>query len=46
MAAFPSAVVGGRLLLKAGSNWLGFDGNADNLTIGVLGTDTTYDFEP
>lgn len=45
-AAFPAAKVYGRFLLKAGSNWLGFDGNADNLTIGVSGVDTTYDFEP
>ena len=45
-AAFPAAVVYGRLLLKAGSNWLGFDGNADSLTVGVSGSDTLYDFEP
>ena len=45
-AAFPAAKVLGRFLLKAGSNWSGFDGNADNLTIGVSGGDTTYDFEP
>lgn len=45
-AAFPSAIVAGRFLLKAGSNWAGFDGNADDLTIGVGGVDATYDFEP
>jgi hypothetical protein len=32
--------------LKAGSGWVTFDGNADALTIGVEGEDTTYDFEP
>ena len=45
-AAFPAAAVYGRFLLKAGSNWSGFDGNADNLTVGVSGNDTAYDFEP
>ncbi len=44
-AAFPSAVILGRFLLKAGSNWTGFDGNADNLTIGLSGVNTTFDFE-
>jgi parallel beta-helix repeat protein len=44
-AAFPAAKVLGRFLLKAGSNWNGFDGNADNLTIGVSGSNTTFDFE-
>lgn len=34
------------VLLKAGSGWAGFDGNADQLVIGLNGTDTTYDFEP
>lgn len=34
------------IVLKAGSNWAGFVGNADNLTIGINGADTTYDFEP
>ncbi len=45
-AAFPAAAIYGRFLLKAGSNWNGFDGNADNLTVGVSGVNTTYDFEP
>lgn len=45
-AAFPDAVIGGRFLLKAGSNWNGFDGNADALTVGISGTDTTFNFEP
>lgn len=44
-AAFPAAKVFGRFMLKSGSNWSGFDGNADNLTVGVSGVDTTYDFE-
>lgn len=46
-AAFPAARIFGRTLLKAGSGpgWIGFNGNADALTIGVGGTDTTYDFE-
>ena len=29
----------------AGSNWSGFDGNADALSIGANGNTTTYDFE-
>ncbi|MES2306634.1 MAG: right-handed parallel beta-helix repeat-containing protein [Gemmatimonadota bacterium] len=45
MAAFPQATISGRFLLKAGSNWNGFDGNADNLVVGVSGLTTTYDFE-
>jgi hypothetical protein len=36
----------GAVLLKAGSGWASFDGNADRLIIGVLGHDTIYDFEP
>lgn len=32
--------------LKAGGPTPGFDGNADALTIGVSGNNTTYDFEP
>jgi len=45
LAAFPDAQIKGRLLLKAGSNWTGFDGYADALTVGVSGNDTTYDFD-
>lgn len=36
----------GAVILKAGSSWTGFEGNADALTIGVNGTNTTFDFEP
>ena len=46
LAAFPNAIIGGRFLLKAGSNWSGFDGNADALTIGISGSNTSFDFEP
>jgi len=36
----------GGVLLKAGGGWTGgFSGNADALTIGILGQETTYDFE-
>ncbi len=35
LAAFPDAKIYGRFLLKAGSGWMGFDGNADLLSIGV-----------
>lgn len=35
----------GAVILKAGSGWSAFDGNADELIIGVSGTNTTYDFE-
>ncbi|HEV2859708.1 MAG TPA: MopE-related protein [Pyrinomonadaceae bacterium] len=34
------------LVLKAGSGWAVFNGNVDNFTIGIGGTNTTYDFEP
>jgi hypothetical protein len=44
-AAFPNAAIGGALLFKAGSNWSGFDGNADALTVGTTAGSTTYDFE-
>jgi hypothetical protein len=47
-ADYPNAGIrptSGKLYLKAGSGWNSFDGNADNLTIGVGGVDTTYDFE-
>jgi nitrous oxidase accessory protein NosD len=36
----------GAVVFKAGSNWAVFDGNVDNFTLGVSGTNTTYDFEP
>lgn len=36
----------GAVILKAGSGWPGFEGNVDALTVGVNGTDTTFDFEP
>jgi hypothetical protein len=32
--------------LKAGSGWPNFDGYVDNLTIGINGVETTYNFEP
>jgi parallel beta-helix repeat protein len=35
----------GAFLLKAGSGWAGFDGYADELTIGTADTVITYDFE-
>lgn len=41
----PTAGLGG-VLLKAGSNWAGFDGNTDKLRMVVNGADVTYDFEP
>jgi hypothetical protein len=46
--AFPQATIlpGGNLLLKAGSNWAGFTGDADALIVGVSGSSTTYDFGP
>jgi hypothetical protein len=38
----------GRLWLKAGGNWGGFDGNVDTLTVGLDNTapTTVYNFEP
>ena len=43
-----NACLGGvRLTAGGGAGaWDNFDGNADAFTIGVNGTDTTYDFEP
>lgn len=48
LTLFPGAEIlpGGNLLLKAGSNWVNFTGNADALTVGVGGSTTTYDFNP
>ncbi len=49
LSHFPNAgihSVFGAVILKAGSGWSNFDGNVDALTIGVNGSDTTYDFEP
>lgn len=49
LAAFPNAGIHATLpgvLLKAGGGWPGgFDGNVDDLTIGISGVTTTYDFE-
>jgi len=44
--AFPNAIISGRFLLKAGSNWAGFDGNADALTVAIRRNAETFDFEP
>jgi hypothetical protein len=54
LAARPNARIvnvpaGGGLRLYTGGgapSWNNFDGNADNLKIGVSGNDTTYDFDP
>lgn len=35
----------GGVMFKAGAPWPSFTGNVDALTIGVNGSDTTYDFE-
>jgi len=48
IAAFPNIGVHatlGAVVLKAGSNWAGFRGNVDKLTIGVNSVNTTFDFE-
>jgi uncharacterized membrane protein len=52
LATHPDASIvnvgGGGVILAAGCGgtaWTSFDGNADKLTIGVSGSDTTYDFE-
>jgi hypothetical protein len=48
LAAFPNIGVHasyGAVVLKAGSGWAGFRGNVDQLTIGLSGTSTTFDFE-
>lgn len=48
---FPNAAVHptlGGILFKGGSSgtpWIGFDGNVDNLTFGVLDANDTFDFE-
>lgn len=49
LATYPNAgvqTVSSGVLLKAGSSWAGFEGHADELIIGVNGTNTTFDFEP
>ncbi|TML84886.1 MAG: hypothetical protein E6G08_15590 [Actinobacteria bacterium] len=53
IASHPDARIlngGGRNVILAtgcgGAAWTGFIGNADKLTIGVKGDNTTYDFEP
>jgi hypothetical protein len=46
LTTYPTASIRGATLFKAGSGWASFDGNVDAFTIGVSGTDTTYDFEP
>lgn len=46
LSDFPGATISGAVVFKAGSGWSSFDGNVDNFTIGVNGSDTTYDFEP
>jgi len=53
VAAHPNAKIlnvgGGGVILAAGCGgaaWTSFVGNADKLTIGVGGNNTTYDFEP
>ncbi|MCY7300169.1 MAG: S8 family serine peptidase, partial [Ilumatobacteraceae bacterium] len=48
LATFPDVgihVTYGAIYLKAGSGWLGFRGNVDDLTIGIDGATTTFDFE-
>lgn len=53
IAAHPNAIIrndGQRNVVLAtgcgGAAWTNFDGNADELTIGVKGANTTYNFEP
>ena len=53
VASHPTATIinvgGGGVILGAGCGgtaWTNFVGNADKLTIGVNGSNTTYDFEP
>ncbi|MCS6768327.1 MAG: hypothetical protein RMJ59_03875 [Candidatus Nitrosocaldus sp.] len=49
ITAFPNIGIHntfGAVILKAGSGWAFFDGNADKLTIRVNGESITYDFEP
>jgi hypothetical protein len=49
LTTFPNAGINFDLpgfLVKAGSNWAGFDGNVDNLAITVNGVAYTFDLEP
>jgi hypothetical protein len=49
LSSFPNLGVHatlGAVVLKAGSNWAGFRGNVDKLSIGIDGLTTTFDFEP
>lgn len=46
-AAYPSAKIVGGLGFNAGSGWTGIaDENADDLSVGVAGNTTIFDFEP
>jgi hypothetical protein len=48
LTTFPNVgvhTVYGAVVLKAGSGWPGFRGNVDQLSIGVSGVTTTFDFE-
>jgi hypothetical protein len=48
-AAYPNAAMRspGQLILRTnGADGQAFDGNVDNLTVGISGTDTTFDFDP
>jgi hypothetical protein len=49
LAAFPHAAMRspGQLILRTnGADNEAFDGNVDNLTVGISGSDTTFDFDP
>lgn len=49
LTAFPNAgfrnTAGSPMGFKVGSGWAGFDGNVDNLHIGIDHVDTVFDFE-
>jgi hypothetical protein len=50
LAVYPHAAIksrsgAGNFGVKAGSGYSSFDGNADNIKVGVSGADTTFDFE-
>ena len=50
LVAYPNIGVrndaGAAVMFKAGSNWNGFSGNVDNLTVGIGSNTEIYDFEP
>jgi hypothetical protein len=46
VASYPNATILYGFGVNVGSGWGSFTGHVDNVTIGIAGNSTTYDFEP